>query len=139
MRHQILIAVAILLGVAHRGEAYTPRDPKRHDVFSPNGAFVLDVDPKTKQHSVYAAKDRKTPLWSFTKAVGRGPIFLSDDGEVVAVLNWEYVTVESLEDRDCVEFYSKAGLFKSHPFSEICPNPRRSGFLGTGLWEGPIG
>ncbi len=47
-----MLTCLALLAFAPKGNAYSPGKPTRHDVFSPNGKYVLDVNPETKLHSV---------------------------------------------------------------------------------------
>src|SRR5262245_29093585 len=109
--------------------------PIRHDVFSPNRDYVLDVDPETEVHVVYATKDRTKPLWSFSMHVWQAPFLLSNDGAVVATLAWEHIRVQDLDDAQCIEFRNKEGVFKAYSFAELCPNPARTILTGGG----PIG
>jgi hypothetical protein len=113
---------------------YRPANPVRHDVFSPNGAFVLDVDPAAKRLTVYAVGDRQTPLWSFSQDVWQEQHFLSDDGQSVAVVSWRFVQVDELSDGVCVEFWNRGGVFRSYTFDELCPHP--GNFY---LESGPVG
>jgi len=115
----------LLLLVLSAGPAlgYKPASPVRHDVWSPNGAFVLDVDPAAKRLTVYAAGDRQTPLWSFDRRVWQEQHFLSDDGRTVGLVTWRFVQVDSLSDGVCVEFWNPTGLVRQYTFAELCPNP----------------
>lgn len=122
----IICSFLIFANVCH---GFSPVRPKRHDVFSPNKQNVLDVNPKTERHNVYAVKDRTTPLWTFSQSVGLGPFFLSDDGKIVVRLAWEFVGVEDLGDMTCIQFRNKDGVFKSYTFAELCPNPARPGLF----------
>src|SRR5262249_46718123 len=65
---------------------------KHHEVLSPNEKYVLVINPKTNQHSVYAAADRQTPLWTFTHdCYYHVPAFLSNDGKVAAMLTAQFL------------------------------------------------
>ena len=70
--------------------------PKRHDVFSQNRSFVLDVNPETSTHTVYDVRDRTKPLWSFSYDVWHFPFLVSDSGQVVAVVDWMYVREQDI-------------------------------------------
>src|SRR5262245_57227058 len=85
---------------------YKPANPVRHDVFSPNGAFVLDVDPAAKLLTVYAVGDRQKPLWLFKRYVWQEQHFLSDDGRTVGLVTWRFVRVDDLSEGVCVEFWN---------------------------------
>lgn len=110
-------------------------EPRRHDVYSPNKAFVLDVNPKTEVHNIYAANDRKVPLWSFTRPVWHSPWLLSNDGKVVAMIAWEHVQEKFLDKVDGVQFWNAAGRFKAYSLKELCPDPPRT----QDITIGPIG
>ena len=62
-----------LLIPAGEAVAYKPAPPQRHDVFSADGNFVLEVDPTAKRCTVFAVGKRDQPLWSFKEHVGIGP------------------------------------------------------------------
>src|SRR5262249_31165234 len=110
--------------------------PKRHDVYSPNRAYVLDVNPDTEEQKVYAAQDRTKALWSFSCRVWHGPFYLSNDGKVVAEVQWYYVDADALGTGNCIVFRSKAGPVKSYRFADLCPDPRRRGWLEGGPLRG---
>jgi hypothetical protein len=126
--------LALLLLSAGPVFGYKPAPPVRHDVFSPNGAFVLDVDPEGKRLTVYAAADRATPLWSFDREVWQESHFLSDDGQVVGLVTWRFVQVDELADGVCVEFWNRTGRFRQYTFAELCPHAGNIGFEA-----GPVG
>jgi hypothetical protein len=135
MRRSAFLALCFLSLITSLGRAYSVARPERQEVRAPNGQFVLDVNPQTEIHTVYATKYRNSPLWSFTSPIWLGPIFLSDDGKVVAILAWEHVRAEDLDRKPCTRFWNEAGPLRSYSFAEICPNPRSRPF-----WEiGPIG
>jgi hypothetical protein len=126
-------ALLALLPSVCRATSYA--DPERHDVFSPNRAYVLDVNPKTDRHTVYAVADRSKPLWSFSADVWHAPFFLSNDGKVVAEPAWRHIRVQDVEKATCIRFWNRTGEFKTYSFAEVCPNPRSRGWFEVG----PIG
>jgi hypothetical protein len=136
VRWQDMWRTILLLLLLPAGEAiaYSPARPTRHDVYSANGAFVLDVDPRAKRLSVYAANNRDKPLWSFDRAVWQETHLLSDDGKVVAVVAWRFVQVSETPDGVCIEFWNDLGMFKKYTFADVCPHPRR-----YWLEPGPVG
>lgn len=113
----------LLLLSAGPALGYKPASPVRHDVFSPNGAFVLDVDPAAKRLTVYATANRQTPLWSFDRTVWQEQHFLSDDGRTVGLVTWRFVKLDELSDGVCVEFWNRDGLLREYTFAELCPHP----------------
>lgn len=127
-------SIPLLLLLAGEALAYKPAPPTRHDVFSPNGKFVLDVNPISKRHTVYASDKRDQPLWAFERDVWQETHFLSNDGKALAVVMWQFVTLDSLADGICVEFWDRTGKVREHSFAELCPCPTRYYFE-----SGPVG
>jgi len=109
--------------------------PERHDVFSPNGQFVLDVNPGTETHYLYKSNDRTKPLWSFKKKVWHFPFLVSDDGATIVTVAWQHVSSENISDNGA-EFWNKDGMFKIIKIVELCPNPPQTEKLKI---IGPIG
>ena len=132
-RHEFwLIAVLSALLVASPASAYSPAKPHRHDVFSQNGLYVLDVDPIAEVNTVYSVADRTRPMWSFPGLSGE---LLSNDGMVVVFVNWRFVTEEHLATATGVEFRNRDGAFKSYLVRELVPDPPLTQDIGPG----PIG
>jgi hypothetical protein len=104
-------------------------------VFSRNRAFVLDVNPDTKVHTVYDVRDRSKPLWSFSYVVWHFPFLVSDDGQVVATVDWQHIHEKNIETAEAVTFWNKEGSFRSHALRDLCPDPPRTQDVGPG----PIG
>jgi hypothetical protein len=114
--------------------AYKPAVAQRHDVYSRNGAFVLDLDPQAKRLTVFAAGKRDVPLWSVDRHVRLQRPFLSNNGKVVALVAWEFVDVDSLDKGVCIEFLNDKGKFREYTFNELCPHPAYA------FWaSGPVG
>jgi hypothetical protein len=120
-----LVALAVLLLVSPGLLATSYAPPRRHSVYSPNGSYFLDVDPRAETLTVYATADPKTPLWSFSSPIWHGPFYLSNDGRVAAGLAWVHVRVEDVEDAVAVQFWDRTGEFKSYAMADLCPRPRR--------------
>jgi hypothetical protein len=127
--------ILVLLLTASPALATSYSRPVRHDVFSHNRHFVLDVNPKTSVHTVYSVLDRTTPLWSFSCVVWHFPFLLSDDGTVVATVAWEHIWEQHVATEDAVTFWNKDGVFRTHPLRDLCPDPPRTRDVGVG----PIG
>lgn len=117
------LAMILLLLIASPGYATSYGRPERHDVFSKNRAFVLDVNPETGLHRVFDVRDRTKPLWGMAFWVWHFPILLSDDGTVVATLAWKYVRVQDIDETEAITFWNKDGAFRSHLLSDLCPDP----------------
>jgi hypothetical protein len=120
-------------GTANECSATKFAQPKRKDVFSPNGHFVLDVDPNKDSVTVYAVEDRKAPLWSFSERLWHTPFFVSNDGDVIVKVAWQFVQQDELGRSNCIEFRSRDGLFRAYTFAEVCHNPAKTNN------DGPIG
>src|SRR5262245_8637977 len=97
-------SVLALLACCSQALATSYAPPKRRDVYCSNRAFVLDVNPETNVHTVYAADHRTKPLWSFSRPVWHYPFLLSDDGSVVATVAWEHIREEDIANENGVEF-----------------------------------
>ncbi len=132
-RLPIMLFLLLLAPAAARATSYAAPEP--HDVYSPNGKFVLHVNPDTEHHVVYRTADRDTPLWSFDKPVGHEPYLLSNDGKVVVEVAWRHVRQENLASADCLVFRSASGVIRHHSFQDLCPAPARTSMVGIG----PIG
>ena len=130
-----LPVAVIVLSAASCAHATSYATPKRHDVFSPNRLFVLDVNPETSVHAVYSTADRSTPLWTFSKRVWHYPFFVSNDGKVVATTAWKHVREDKLATVPCINLWNASGTLRSYGFSEICPSPPPTSWVGVG----PIG
>jgi hypothetical protein len=82
------------------------------------------VNPDTGHHVVYAAADRRTPLWGFEKVFTyHVPVFLSNDGKVAAMLTPQFVLEEEVGSISCLHFWGPQGILKSYRFAELCPDP----------------
>ncbi|MBY0461392.1 MAG: hypothetical protein K2V38_29090 [Gemmataceae bacterium] len=128
-------AILTLLLAASPALATSYARPERHDVYSHNRAFVLDVNPETRTHTVYDVRDRSKPLWSFSCGVWHFPFLLSDDGQVAATVGWKHVREQDIAEADAVTFWNKGGEFRSHALRDLCPDPPRTQDVGVG----PIG
>ncbi len=135
MRH----ALIVLMLSASPCFATTFKKPERHDVFSHNGAFVLDVDPKTNVHTVYDVRDRSKPLWSFNDKIWISPILLSDDGMIVATVEWKFVRAQDIPETTAVTFWNKEGAFRKYRLLDLCPDPPKSKDLDASLGGSPTG
>jgi hypothetical protein len=130
---RVAILTVMLTASPVMATSYMP--PTRHDVYSRNRAFVLDVNPETKTHTVYDVRDRSKPLWSFSCGVWHFPFLVSEDGKVVATVEWQHVQVEDIAEANAVTFWSKDGAFRSHFLRDLCPDPPKTSNVGIG----PIG
>ena len=75
-------AILALLLTSPQAFATSYGKPERHDVFSRNRAFVLDVNPETRTHTVYDVRDRGKPLWSFSCGVSSASICTASIGPI---------------------------------------------------------
>jgi len=109
----------ILAGGLH---AFSPARPKPQDVFSPNGKFVLALDPDRATQPVFAASDRSEALWVLAMQPWLGEYYLSDDAKVVAVVAWEFVKEENLA-KDGITFYGPHGRILGFSIDQLCHDP----------------
>jgi hypothetical protein len=136
MRDTVMRAsVLVVILTASPAFATSYGAPIRRDVYSPNGRFVLDVNPETKTHTVYNVRDRAEALWSFSAPVWQAPFFLSNDGTVVVELEWRHVKIEHLAELSGITFRNRQGIFREHRITDLCPDPPKTQDVGVG----PIG
>ncbi len=129
-----IIWLSILLcSRASQATSFAP--PKRHSVSSPNGGFVLDVNPDTRINTLYSAADKRRPLWSFTGLVWLEPILVSNDGKVVVRVASPYVEDQDIAGTTAVEFLNRDGVVQSYTLSDLCPRPAKTSDVGVG----PVG
>jgi hypothetical protein len=97
---------------------------QRHEVFSANGAYVLVINPQTKQHVVCSVADRRTALWSFSEdCYHEAPAFLSNDGKVAATLMAPFLLEGESGSVSCVRFWNPQGRLKTYHLADLCPDP----------------
>ena len=114
---RVAILTALLMASSAFATSYGP--PRRHDVYSYNWAYVLDVNPETNTHTVYSVWNRTTPLWTFSCEVWHFPFLVSNDGQVVATVSWRHVKEEDLGVADAVAFWTRDGKFRSHTLHDL--------------------
>jgi hypothetical protein len=129
VRTKLCVFAALTVGAVAAGSAANCLrcDPvaRRHDVTSPGGSFVLDVDPEAERLTVFAAGEGDQPLWWFDRNVWRETYFLSDRGDVVGLLTWRYVPSHVSSRGVCLEFWDQRGKFREYTYDELCPRPVR--------------
>jgi len=70
------ISLLLILALPSPSFGFSRSDPERHNVFSPNRAHVLDVNPKTNLHVLYSTWDRSQPLWTIEKQIDYHDFFV---------------------------------------------------------------
>lgn len=97
----------------------------RHEVFSKNGAFVLDVNPEAQCNTVYAAADRTRPVWSFPGILKTDirKILVADNGLVVALIGSSNVGEAELSRSEGVRLIGHDGRSRSHRIIEFYREP----------------
>ena len=118
----VLLILSMAVACAQRAHATSYAPPTRRDVFSPNGMFVLDVNPEVSTQSVYRVEDKSKPIWTFEHGVSWQRFFLSNDGLVVCQVAWENVRIQQY-DSPAVSFIGRGGSFQSYTYRELCPRP----------------
>jgi hypothetical protein len=117
--------------------------PQPRQVFSPNKAFFLVVDPQTRVHIVYASRDRSRSLWSLSCSP-LDVILLSDDGKVVVTVDQQSVRgpvrigggpeAVDLARPVSIRFWNRDGVFKTCSSKDLwpdAPQPGPGGAKGT--------
>ncbi|MBK8094420.1 MAG: hypothetical protein IPK32_21265 [Verrucomicrobiaceae bacterium] len=114
------VAVTIAIITAFLGDVFATSfaPPKDRLVKSENEHFVLRVHAKNGKHEVFAAKNPKRVLWSFTRPIWHDEYFVSDDGSRVVWIAWEFVKTDELQN-NAVEIWSKDGIAKKASFKEV--------------------
>jgi hypothetical protein len=87
--------------------SYAP--PQERVVKSPNGLFLLRIQPNGGRHEIVAAKNPKQVIWSFDRNVWHDEYFVSDDGAHVAWIAWEFVRTDEYKN-NAVEIWDKDGI-----------------------------
>jgi len=108
--------------------------PQAHNVYSPNRAFFLAVNPYTETHEIFKTKDSDTPLWYFKKKVWHFPFLVSNDGNKVATVEWKHIELEDL-DSSGIQIWTKNGVIKSIKIRELCPDPPKAEKI---MMEAPV-
>lgn len=103
-------------------------------VSSPNGRFYAERLPNGNEWKVVPVDERsgrttwtfKAPLREY-RPYGSAPqrdatIYLSNDGNMVAIVPREHVTRQDLRDGRAVEFWNKLGLHRKYPITQLCPD-----------------
>lgn len=123
----------VLMAMPAGATSYAP--PKREEVLSANGEFLLVVHPESEVHEVKLMASPETTLWSFEHGVWHFPFFVANDGQTVAVLAWRHVQEKGLADGVRATFYGAGGEEVKIPFKDVYPNPPKTVNVGIG----PIG
>lgn len=131
MRRAVL-AIALVCS-AHTALATSYAPPTKHDEPSPDQRFVLEVDPDSGVQTVVAAADRTRPLWSFRHPGGFDGYYLANDGRTVAVVAWEFVKVEDL-DQPAIELWNASGRVRVYSVRDLIARPPRIRDVGPIGW-----
>lgn len=137
-----LVTTLVLIGcLARSADARRPIEPVRHERYSPNGRYLLDFDPESNHHTIYASNDRNIALWSFDGDAywpyGRGEwdgcLFVADDGLTVAGPAWMPMVgmPEGRRTFDGLEFWGPNGPIASYRVSDVTWG---LGYLDIPIW-----
>lgn len=121
MRGLVVLLIVGLVGVAG-ATSYGP--PEKHDVRSPDGAFVLHVDPSAQRITVARSDAAATPLWSLERKIGFETYFLAPGGQRVAAVTWQFVQVDNLGD-PAVEILDGGGRVTYWSVEDLIAQPPR--------------
>jgi hypothetical protein len=113
----VVLVLAVRVAVA---TSYAP--PEKRDVRSPDGAFVLHVDPDAARLTVASSADPGTPLWSLPRRVQFEAYFLAPGGQHIAVVAWRFVHVEQL-DAPGVEILGPSGAVATYSVRSLVAQP----------------
>jgi hypothetical protein len=110
-----------LVGVAN-ATSYGP--PQKHDVRSPDGLFVLHVDPHAQRITVARTDAPQAPLWSLERKIGFETYFLAPGGKRVAAVTWRFVQVDKLGE-PAVEILDGGGRVTYWSVEDLIAQPPR--------------
>jgi hypothetical protein len=128
----VRLALVLLLLGARLAAATSYAPPQKRDVRSPDGAFVLHVDPAAGRLTVATTADPATPLWSIPRRIQFEEYFLAPGGQHVGVVAWRFVQVDKLDDPG-VEILGASGPVATYSIRSLVSQP--SVIYGVG----PIG
>lgn len=114
----LFVALGLVTTPPAPATSYGPPSPSKHS--SPNGKYVLKVDPEKDTHTIYRGRKR---LWSFRYDVWYYDYFISDDGQRVACVKWEYISLHFLDD-PVVTIHGPKGVIAEYKCKELS-KPRR--------------
>jgi len=134
----LILRCTIFLALASAGPSFATKfgDPERREVTSPNGEFVLVVDPETEIHTIAHTSAPTVHLWEFECPVWHNPFVLSDDGRTVAVVTWKHIQEQRLDKADAVTLYRSTGSLGGFGFDRVFPKPPKTSKVFEG---GPVG
>lgn len=108
--------------------SYPP--PQRQILRSTNGEWELVVDPRSEVHSVRRSAWPHRRLWSFSAPVDLQTYFVSNDGQRVVVVQWEYCKANDL-DSPAVTIYRAGRRERAYSYRSISrPRRYRAGEVG---------
>lgn len=131
----IFLFFLMIISISFHCSATSYAMPQAHNVYSPNKAFFLIVNPKNNTHTIRSAKNSEKILWHFKKEVWHYPFLVSNNGNTVATIAWKHVGEDNL-DSTGVQIWNKNGVIKSIKIKDLCPNPPQTEKLDV---IGPIG
>ena len=108
-------------------------EPKRTKIFSENQDYYLIVNPHLKEHKVFDKSGNV--IWQFKSSVWHIEFVLSNDGESVCLVNWEFVKDNDLLNYPAITFYKKGTAPKTISLGNIIKRPPKTRNVGPG----PIG
>lgn len=129
------LVVLLLVGLVGLAGATSYAPPEKHDVRSPDGLFVLHVDPTAGRLTVARAGDA-APAWSLERKIGFERYFLAQGGARIAVVTWKFVHVDKL-DEPALEILDAGGRVTFWSVEDLIAQPptiRGVGPIG-GFWR----
>lgn len=117
-RFAALVLVCFAVSVTTFATSYGP--PLDREICSPNGLFLLRIHARSGKHEVFGANSpsRRKPLWSFVRHVWHDECFVSDDGNSVVWVAWQFVKKNDLQT-NAIEVWSSQGLASQASYSKV--------------------
>jgi hypothetical protein len=126
----VLCLTALLVGNgATRAGTFTlPVEPNpipRQEIFSHNGAFVLDVNPEGSGNAIYAVHDRLRPQWTLPGVLKTDVrrILLSDSGSVVALIRDVAVKWDDQGREEAIRLIDRDGRSRTYTVADFNGSP----------------
>jgi hypothetical protein len=121
-RNVVVAMLGIVLSASHllAGVFSMPTPLPRHEIYSQNRLFVLDVDPEANRNTIYPTADRTRRLWSFDGVLTNDvkQILLANDGAVVALIGGGDVIINDRSGAEGIRLIDRFGATRLHRMAE---------------------
>lgn len=127
----ILVIFIFFTGTPAFAKRYTA--PKGKQIYSTNGKFFINIDPKYNKIEVYLSSSKNVLRWTLNKKIRFQRYFISNDGKRIFIVKGRFCNKNEL-NAEAVSIYTKSGLKKSFSYSQLSI-PRKSRYGDNGPEE----